>query len=707
MDTSDRKTPARPARRLRLLLALLTPAAALLALLVYFGPEALLARVQALAPLPQPPGAPAAALPAGSPEVSGLPTLTITPSPLPPDPVAPEQATTAPLAPAAPAGWGQGRDGGLVVLSMEELGRTRLYAYRPGQAPLLRLTAGDWDDRAPALSPDGRRLAFASNRDGAWDLYSLALDSGQVERLTDTPAYDGHPSWSPDGLWMAYESYVTDGAGGGSLEVFIRPLDGSQDAIALTSDPGPDFDPAWSPGGRKLAFVSLRSGEPEVWLADLDRVEERFTNLSRNISAVESNPAWSPDGSQVAWSAAYQDGLQALEVWDSAAPDRRPRQLNPAMASAWSPDGRLLLAVVDQPNSQYLTGYAAGDASLALPLVTLPGRVSGLAWGRAELSDPLPTALAEAAALSPAPLWIEQDAAGAPLPSGRRAIVALEGVAAPYPSLAEGADDSFAALRLRTAQAVGWDFLASLEQAYTPLTSPLYPGLMEDWFYTGRALRFNTAPASAGWLVLVREDYGAQTFWRVFLRTRFQDGAQGRPLNVQPWDLAARLGGDPLAYERGGTRLPEPPPGYWVDFTALAAAYGWERLPALSSWRVAYSAARYNELVFRQGSDWMSAMLEIYPKPALDTPTPVYSPTPTATATMTGTATPTNTRKPFISKTPTPTNTRRPTRTPTPTWTRRPTRTPTLTSTPRPTRTPTPTSTPRPTRSPTPTATPR
>jgi TolB protein len=172
------------------------------------------------------------------------------------------------------------------------------------------------------------------------------------------------------------------------------------------------------------------------------------------------------------------------------------------------------------------------------------------------------------------------------------------------------------------------------------------------------------------------------TFWRVYLRARYQDGTQGAPLKDLPWDLAARLSGDPVAYEQGGRLESIVPPGYWVDFTRLAASLGWERLASLSTWRVAYSGARYDEFVLREGRDWMSAMLELYPKTALDTPTPVSSPTQTATPTDTPTPTPTYTRTPYRSPTPTPT------------WTRRPTRTPTPTSTPRSTRTPTPTAAP-------------
>ncbi len=553
---------------------------------------------------------------------------------------------------------------GLAILSADENGYARLFAYLPGKSPLVRLTAGAWDDMTPALSPDGTRLAFASNRSGVWDLYLMDLATGETTRLTNTDTYDAHPSWSPDGLWLAYESYVSDGQGdGGSLEVFIRPLDGTQPAIQLTDDPGADSSPAWSPKGRQVAFVSTRSGEPEIWLADLDQVNERFRDLSQDQSAVESSPDWSPDGERLAWAAWSQDGLQNLVVWEALRPELRPKRVNAGSLAAWSPDSQTLLAAFNTPNQAYLTGYSLRDSSLVMPMVALAGPANGLTWSQGGLPEQLPAPLAEAASLAPIPLWVPSHSDGGDLPAGRSKIVPLDGVTAPYPALQDGVDESFNVFRVRLTLSIGWDFLSTLEQAYNPLTSPLYPGLVEDWLYTGRAIRIYTAPMSAGWMVLMREDYGPQTYWRVYLRARFQDGSQGMPLKTQPWNLTARFQGDPLAYERGGA-LEAVPAGYWVDFTRMASAYGWQRMPALSSWRVAYSGARYNEFVLTDGYDWMSAMLEIYPQAALNTPTPVSSPTPTPTVT--------NTLPPTI----TPTRTRYPTPTVTPTSTRRPTLTP-------------------------------
>ncbi len=583
-----------------------------------------------------------------------------------------------------------------LIVSADENGFAHLFVLQPDSAQRRRLTDGAWDDMHPAISPDGTRLAFASNRDGKWDLYLLSFANGEVTPLTDSPEYDGHPSWSPDGLWLAYESYVEDAQGGGSLEIFIRPLDGSQAAIRLTDNLAGDYAPDWSPAGRQLAFTSDRSGDAEVWLADLDLAQDRFANLSHRAAAQDDQAAWSPDGRNLAWVSRGEDGLAQVLVWNADQPDLPPRPALMADDAAWGMDESRFAAVVNSPNAAYWTLYQA-DGTLAMPLLPLPGAAHGLDFAPAALADTWPAPLAQAAQTTPPPLWTLAPALDAPSAEaelGRKTIKPLEDVEAPYPALLDGIDQAFQAFRRRLALASGWDFLETLEQAYLPLTAPLTPGVKEEWAYTGRDIRFNTAAMNAGWLIVQREMYGPQTYWRVFIRARFQDGQQGRPLRGQRWDLTARFNGNPLDYERGGSFEPAPA-GYWVDLTRLALAYGWQRLPALSSWRLAYSSTRFNELVYTQNLDWFQAMLQVYPRAALNTSTPVLSPTITSTSSITPTPTrqPTITRRPSF--TPTATWTKRPTSTITPTWTKRPTSTPTLTRTPRPPRPATATRTPK------------
>jgi len=541
----------------------------------------------------------------------------------------------------------------LLVLSYDESGYNHLFAYHPQGEPLTRLTFGPWDDINPAINPDGSLVAFGSNRDGPWDLYTLDLNTGEVTRLTDTTTYEGSPSWSPDGRWLAYEAYTGDDQP--DLELFIRPLDGSQEPIQLTDNADSDYQPAWSPGGRQIAFVSNRSGENEIWLADLDHFS--FTNLSRDDTAIEDHPAWSPDGSQLVWTAMNVTGMHNLMIWNASQPMEPARLLASGSWPVWSPNGLAIASGYASPNQVYLTGFAAGDGGLALAPYPLPGELSGLTWGSRRLSDPLPDGLQQAADQQAASLWLPALTPGGDIPGGRRAIVQVPDLVAPYTLMQDMVDEAFLALRRRVAQTAGWDFLSNLENAFVPLTDPLPPGMGNDWLYTGRAFAFNPTPINAGWLVVVREDYGPQTYWRVYIKARYQDGSQGKPLKQIPWDFNARLSGDPLAYERGGSLADAIPTGYWVDLTALARAYGWQRQPALSTWRSSYNAARFNEFAFTGGLDWRGAMLEIYPPEVLVTPTAVVPTTavPSRTPRPSITPTPTRTRRPASTSTPSPT----------------------------------------------------
>jgi TolB protein len=550
------------------------------------------------------------------------------------------------------------------LLSLVENGYAHLYLYSSEGRPITRLTDGYWNDITPSLSPDGRMVAFASNRGGHYDLYILDLQSGDIRQVTDTPEYDAAPSWSPDMTWLAFETYLDD-----NLEIAIQPLnDLQQPSVRLTEDSGADYSPAWNPQGRQIAFVSTRTGDSEVWLADLDKTDEsRYVNLSRTPNATEDHPIWTADGSKLAWaSSAHDGGFSGLYVWEADYPDRPAHWVGNGDWPAWDANGTRLITLVSTPNDNYLSAYSL-DGSMLLQPTLLSGPLRGLIWGDPKLPDPLPASYQQANTRNPAPLWYPAVTPLGEGPEKRWALVELQDVQAPYPRLHDLVDEAFVALRQRIILESGWDVLANLENAFVPLTTPLDPGQGDDWLYTGRAFALNPVIANAGWMVVTRQDFGQQTYWNVYLRAQQQDGSRGEPLHAPPWDLSARYDLNPRLYEQGG-QYGTVPSGYWIDFTLFATQYGWERLPALPNWHTYYGGARFTEFVMTGGLDWYDAMLELYPPDVLVTPSPVAPPTFT------------------------------PTKTPYPTWTPRPTRTPgiTPTLTPVPSLTPTSTDTPLP-----------
>ncbi len=533
----------------------------------------------------------------------------------------PEPATVTP-APTRTA------DFGTLIFGARNGGRSHLWAAVPGDAQPIPLTAGDADDRDPAVSPDGQWLAYASRKEGNWDLYLLGLGSGEIRRLTSTPGYEAHPTWSPDGLWLAYEAYYdTD------LDIWILPIDGSQAPIQLTNQPGVDVSPAWDPNGRTIAFISDRDGSPDVFLANLDDPADRFRNLSRTADTVESGPAYSPDGERLAYSA-DRAGVAEILILSLSQPDHPPVSVGQGSSVVWSPDGNFLAAVVQTPFASSLVMYGLGVEMQVTAGLGGQGEVEGLAWTAAGLPAGQLTTATE-----PPPAFVVEISQTTQL--GRLSLVDLPDYRPPGFELSDAADEAFNALRQHVAREAGWDFLGSLAYAFVGLNDPLPPGFAySDWLYTGRAFAFNLATFEAGWVEVLREDFAGQTYWRVFVRTGAQDGSMGEPLRGRPWTFDSRFLGDPTAYDQGGTLKESVPSGYYIDLTRIAADYGFDRLPAMANWRTFYPAARFNEFARTTGLAWSDAMAELYPPEAIVTPTAYRTPTLTPTATRRPTATP-------------------------------------------------------------------
>jgi TolB protein len=534
------------------------------------------------------------------------------------------------------------------ILSLSDNGYAHLFAYAPAKLPPTRLTNGQWNDVSPSFSPDGQKIVFASDRNEYWDLYLLELETGQISRLTDTPDYDGNPSWSPDSQWIIYETLV-----GEQMEVAILSTVNPGQVIQLTDDPALDQEPAWSPLGRQIAFVSDRSGNNDIWVANLDAPENgRYVNVSNTTASNETRPIWSPDGTRLAWASQTEGQPDSIYVWDSTRPEQPPRLVGLGDWPLWSESGNEITTRLPQPNLDYLVAYSLSGV-LVLPPTPM-GSIHGMDW-RIKRVTILPVIFQKQAFLTPTPLYQFQLQLITDIPNQRASVVQLQDVQAPHPFLHDAVDEAFVALRRRVVLETGWDALANLENAYTPLTSSLDPGMGEDWLYTGRAFALNPLTTNAGWMLTMHEEYNGQTYWRIYLRALAQDGSMGEPLRTRPWDLNARYSLDPQAYDAGGAYAQFIPSGYWIDFTELARDFGWMRLPALNNWRTYFKGTQFNEFVMTGGLDWRSAMLQLYPPDVFVTPTVVIPPTKTPTITPTG----------YRYKTPTPTVTFTPTPRPT------------------------------------------
>ena len=150
------------------------------------------------------------------------------------------------------------------------------------------------DDRHPAWSPDGKRIAFSSTRDGHFktkfgitdEIYVMDADGQNEQRLTDNRNNDWDPVWSPDGNRIAFSA---DRKGDlVSFDIYVMDADGGNQQ-KLTNNRGWDSSPSWSPDGNRIAFSSERDGDYEIYVMDADGANPQ--NLTNNPRS-DASPAW-------------------------------------------------------------------------------------------------------------------------------------------------------------------------------------------------------------------------------------------------------------------------------------------------------------------------------------------------------------------------------------------------------------------------------
>jgi Tol biopolymer transport system component len=164
---------------------------------------------------------------------------------------------------------------------------------------------------SPAWSPDGRKIAFISNRTGTSEIYVMNADGSGQRRLTRNTASEFAPVWSPDGTKIAFERRRGDHWAYND-DIYVMNADGSG-LRKLTHSPADDFGAVWSPDGRKIFFVSQRDGEDEIYVMNADGSGQR--NLTRN-RANDSAPTVSPDGRTIAF-VSTRDGRQEVFVMNA------------------------------------------------------------------------------------------------------------------------------------------------------------------------------------------------------------------------------------------------------------------------------------------------------------------------------------------------------------------------------------------------------
>lgn len=277
----------------------------------------------------------------------------------------PQRFAPMPLLPIEDAYPHVSRDG-LVVFQSNRAGGSKLFVGALDGSGLRQLTQGTSEDGTPKWSLDGRRVTYTSrDSEGNEDVWIVNADGTEARNLTNHPGSDSHPSWSPDGRTIVFCSTRGDGE---NDDVYIVDVDGG--GLRRLTDNGLIWDtfPSFSPDGREILFRRLlRQRTPEgtlfnseIMVMNTDGGDAR--NLSRD-PFFDGWPAWSPDGTQIAFSSnrsdTYQiyvmnaDGSNPVRVVESPYTDVRPQ---------WLPDGSGLIFNRER------------DGRIELWQVRLPGR---------------------------------------------------------------------------------------------------------------------------------------------------------------------------------------------------------------------------------------------------------------------------------------------------------------------------------------------
>jgi Tol biopolymer transport system component len=268
---------------------------------------------------------------------------------------------------------------GRFAFASDRSGDFEIYTMNPDRTHLMQLTNESGDDVSPLWSPDGRRIAFSSNRDGDANIYVINSDGTAATRVTSSPGDELLGAWSPDGSQIAY----TDG-----LDVIhVIRSDGTEDRTVAPDTRGvTPYAPGifgWFPAGDALLIAFDPSGEGgELDIYRLRLADGRVTALT-STPGDDGTPALSPDGSKIAFESDRNGGCLYVMDADGANVTRLTSGCSKGFPKAWAPDGTLIgwagavRSDFDQPlDIQIIRSDGSGRTRL-----TDGNNVIDLAWG--------------------------------------------------------------------------------------------------------------------------------------------------------------------------------------------------------------------------------------------------------------------------------------------------------------------------------------
>jgi Tol biopolymer transport system component len=222
------------------------------------------------------------------------------------------------------------------------------------------VTAARDRNEGPQSSPDGKKLAFMSDRSGSLEIWTSNQDGSSLVKLTNLGSC-GSPRWSPDSRWIAFDSTIT-----GRPAVFIVAASGGA-ATPLVENESENMVPSWSNDGRWIYFASNRTGEDQIWKVAVDHGQTVQVTQKGGFAAVESS-----DGRTLYYA---KTRVENPEIWqvpvEGGAETLVSPLLRPGIWANWAPTEKGILFLSNQGSESRLVEFFDFATQTVQPILPL------------------------------------------------------------------------------------------------------------------------------------------------------------------------------------------------------------------------------------------------------------------------------------------------------------------------------------------------
>lgn len=199
----------------------------------------------------------------------------------------------------------------------------------------IQLTKGPAKDQWPRFSPDGKSIAYFSNKSGNDDIYILELSSKKERQLTNHKSNDFFHSWAPDGKTIIFTSERS-----GNRDIWAIPSEGGIER-QITNSPESEDDAVYSPDGEWIAFDSAKDGNQEIWIMPSNEDYSQAKQLTKQ-GGLTQVPSWSSDSRWIAFE--NNDTRGNSSIWLISLQGGQTMQVvNKATLPMLSPNGKWLM----------------------------------------------------------------------------------------------------------------------------------------------------------------------------------------------------------------------------------------------------------------------------------------------------------------------------------------------------------------------------